>query len=180
MQLLFDFLPIIAFFICFKFYGIYVATAAAMVISVLLVLFHWIKHRHVPGMLLVNLAIIVILGGSTLFLHNEMFIKWKPTALNWILALAFLGSQLIGKKPLVQRMMEAKVSLPKSIWSCLNLSWVIFFSVMGLLNIVVAYNFDTNTWVNFKLFGILGLTIVFVFIQAFYLAKHISKEKNDV
>lgn len=176
MQSLFDFLPIIVFFIVFKFYGIYAATAAAMIISLSQVLVHWIRYRKLAGLQMINLALIIVFGGSTLLLHNELFIKWKPTALNWILACAFLGSQLFSKKPIIQRLLEKNIDLPRPTWLNLNMAWIIFFSLMGLANLVIAYNFDTNTWVNFKLFGILGLTLLFAIGQAFYLAKHIKSE----
>lgn len=179
MQLLFDFLPIVAFFIGFKFFGIYAATGIAIVISLILVVAYWIQHRTVPGLQLVNLGIITLLGGTTLLLHNELFIKWKPTVLNWVLALVFLGTQLFAEKPLIQKLLESKVSLPKQVWQNLNSSWIVFFSIMGLLNILVAYNFDTNTWVNFKLFGILGLTLVFAILQAVYLSKHVKEKSHD-
>ena len=179
MQLLFDFLPIIAFFIGFKFFGIYIATGVAIVISLILVIVYWLRHKHVPGLQLVNLGIITVLGGSTLLLHNELFIKWKPTVLNWVLAIVFLASQFIGKKPIIQKLLEEKITLPKHIWQNLNLSWAVFFSIMGLVNIIVAYNFDTNTWVNFKLFGILGLTLVFAVLQAVYLSKHVKEKSHD-
>lgn len=176
MQLLFDFLPILAFFVAFKFFDIYIATGTAIIISFLLVAFHWFKHHSIPRLLLINLAVISIFGGSTLLLHNELFIKWKPTVLNWVLAVIFVGSRFFTSKPLIQRMLEENISLPDSTWSKLNLAWVIFFLLMGLINILVAYNFDTNTWVNFKLFGILGLTLLFAVLQAVYLTKFI-KEK---
>jgi intracellular septation protein len=174
MKLFFDFLPIIVFFIVFKFYGIYVATAAAIAISFVQVASHWFKHHTVPGLQLLSLALIVILGGSTLWLHSEMFIKWKPTVLNWALAVVFLGSQLLSEKPFIQRLMESNIALPHALWRQLNLAWVIFFSVMGAINLFVIYNFSTNTWVNFKLFGMLGLTFLFAIIQAVYLARHID------
>ncbi|GAB4391218.1 MAG: septation protein A [Gammaproteobacteria bacterium] len=175
MKLLFDFLPIVLFFITFKLYGIYIATSTAIIISVLQVGIFWLKNRRFENMHLITLAIITLLGGATLFFHNELFIKWKPTTINWILALAFLSSQYIGSKPLIQRLMDSNVNLPTTIWLRINTSWVIFFLLMGTANLYVAYNFDTNTWVNFKLFGVLGLTLVFVVIQAIYLTRHMSE-----
>lgn len=179
MKLLADFFPIILFFIAYKFYGIYVATGVAIGASTIQVAVFWVKNRRVETMHIITLVLILVLGGATLFLHNEMFIKWKPTAINWIFALVFMGSQFIGSKPLIKKMMEKNVSLPDVIWSRLNLSWVIFFALMGLANLYVIYNFDTNTWVNFKLFGVLGLTVVFVLIQAMYLTRHIDTEEQQ-
>lgn len=180
MKLLFDFLPIVVFFIVYKFYGIYAATAAAIGISVVQVAGYWLKHRKVQSLQLISLVLIVVLGGGTLLLHNELLIKWKPTVLYWILALVFTGTQWFNKKPLIQRLMETNINLPTKIWSQLNISWIIFFAIMGIVNILVAYHFDTNTWVNFKLFGMLGLTVIFVILQAFFLAKHVKlEEKHD-
>lgn len=179
MKLLFDFLPIVAFFIAFKFWGIYIATAAAMAISIVQVTIHVIRHRSLPTMQLISLVLIVVLGGSTLLLHNDEFIKWKPTALYWILAIVFLGSQWFTEKPFIQRMMESNITLPDKIWAHLNAAWAIFFSLVGLANIYIAFHFSTNTWVNFKLFGVLGLTLLFAFAQAFFLAKHIQHEESS-
>ena len=176
MQLLSDFLPILLFFIVFKIYGLYAATGVAIVASLLQVSLAWFKTRRIQIMPLITLVIISLLGGATFIFLNEMFIKWKPTAINWVFALIFLGSQFIGHKTIIQRMMEQNLSLSRLIWQRLNISWVIFFSVMGAVNLWVAYNFDTNTWVNFKLFGMVGITILFVVIQACYLSRHMPKE----
>src|SRR3989338_6989143 len=135
MKFLTDLLPIILFFIAFKFYGIYIATAVAIAASLLQVAYCYFINKKVDGMQWITLAIIVILGGATLFLHNELFIKWKPTVIEWAFALAFLLSQFFGKKSLTQRMLEANVTLPAYFWQRLNLSWVIFFFVMGAVNI---------------------------------------------
>lgn len=175
MQLFFDFLPIVIFFIVYKFFGIYAATGAAIAISLIQVIIEWIRHHKVSKLQLTNLIIITVLGGTTLVLHNDLFIKWKPTVLYWAFGIAFLWTQLFTQKPLMQRLLESKVSLPTPLWNRLNLGWVIFFGLMGLINIIVAYSFDTNTWVNFKLFGILGLTIIFMVLQAIYLAKHLKE-----
>ncbi len=179
MKLLFDFFPILLFFIAYKVFDIYVATAVAIVASVAQV--GWTRWRHgkVENMHLITLALIVVLGGATLFLQDEMFIKWKPTVVNWLFAVVFLGSQFIGKKPILQRMLAQNVTLPADIWSRLNLSWVLFFTVLGIVNLYVVYNFDTDTWVNFKLFGMLGLTVVFILGQAVYLTKHVKPETDN-
>lgn len=182
MKLLFDFFPVLLFFITFKLYedpteGVLAATAVAIVASFVQVGVSWFRHRKVENMHLVTLALIVVLGGATLLLEDEMFIKWKPTAVNWLFALVFLGSQYIGNKNLVQRMMEKSVQLPADVWGRLNTSWTLFFLTMGLLNLYVVYNYDTETWVNFKLFGLLGLTFAFVIAQSIYLMRHVKQ--ND-
>lgn len=176
MQLFYDLLPIIIFFIAFKFAGVYVATAAAIIISILQVVVYRFRHNKFEKMQVITLMLILVLGGATLLFHNEIFIKWKPTAINWIFALAFFGSQFIGKKPLIRYVMEAKITLPNPVWTKLNLSWATFFFLMGLANLYVIYHFSTNAWVNFKLFGMLGLTLLFVIFQAIYLAQHMTEQ----
>ena len=175
MKLLFDFFPIILFFIAYKLFGIYVATAVAMLASFLQVAGFWFKHHRFESTHLITLVIILLLGSATIFLHDAMFIKWKPTVVYWIFALLFLGTQFIGNKTLIQRMIGGKITLPNFVWNRLNLLWGIFFAVMGVANLYVVYNFTTNAWVNFKLFGTLGLTIVFVVLQSFYIARYIEK-----
>lgn len=175
MKLLFDFFPIVLFFLAYKFFDIYTATAIAMAASVCQVGFYRLKFQHFEKMHVISLIIIVVLGGATLFFHNPWFIKWKPTGIYWLSAVIFLGSSFIGSKPLIQKMMDGNVKLHSKIWHRLNTAWAGFFVLMGALNIYVAYNFDTNTWVNFKLFGGIGFTLIFVLIQAFYLTKHIDE-----
>lgn len=172
MKVLFDLFPIILFFIAYKLGDIYLATLTAIIASVVQVLWSRYSQGKFEKIPLMTLATITILGGATLFFRNELFIKWKPTALYWILALAFLGSHFFGQKTLVQRAMDKNIQLPLAIWHHLNFSWVIFFLAMGATNLYVVYNFDTPTWVNFKLFGTLGLTVVFIILQGFYMGKH--------
>ncbi|MDO9043423.1 MAG: septation protein A [Desulfocapsaceae bacterium] len=180
MKLLTDFLPILLFFIAYKMFDIYVATAVAIAATFLHVAVTWLKTRKVATMQLVTLAILVIFGGLTLYLHNEQFIKWKPTVINWIFGATFLGSQFFGEKTVVERLMSAQINLPNPIWRRLNLSWVAFFLIMGGANLYVMYNFDRDTWVNFKLFGMLGMTMVFLVIQSLFLSRHINvPEKID-
>jgi len=183
MKLLFDFFPIALFFIAFKLHddpqqGILVATSVIIVATVVQVAINWVRNRRVEKMHLVTLVLVVTFGGATLILKDEIFIKWKPTVVNWLFAVAFLVSEFIGKKNLVRRMMEESVQLPDFAWRRLNLSWVVFFVVMGMLNLYVVYNFDTDTWVNFKLFGLLGLTLVFVLAQGFYLVRHMPGDED--
>ncbi len=172
MKFLFDFFPIILFFAAYKVYGIYIATGVAIAASFVQVGLFWYRHRRFENMQLMGLALIAVFGGVTLLLHDEIFIKWKPTVLNWLLAAAFLGSQFIGGKSFVQRMMGAAVVLPDLVWRRLNLAWVIFFSALGAANLYVVYHFGTDIWVNFKLFGLMGLTFAFVIAQAVYIARH--------
>ena len=184
MKLLFDFFPILLFFVTFKLYddpntGILAATAVIIVATCIQVAITWIRSRKVERLHLITLAIVVVLGGITLLLQDEIYVKWKPTVVNWLFALVFLGSQFIGQKNLVRRMMGAKIELPDKVWKRLNTSWVIFFLVVGLLNLYVVYNFDTDTWVNFKLFGLMGLTILFVVGQGVFLIKHMPDDDAE-
>jgi intracellular septation protein len=176
MKFLTDFFPIILFFIVFKFQGIYAATLAAILASLATVAYSHFVTKKVDGLQWITLLIIVLLGGATLLLHNELFIKWKPTVVEWAFALVFLGSQFFGQKNLTERMLDAQVTLPAHLWRRLNLSWVIFFAAMGAANIYVLSHYSTNTWVNFKMFGLLGFTTLFVIGQAFYISKHVVHE----
>jgi intracellular septation protein len=181
MKLLFDFFPIVLFFVAYKLYNIYVATAVIIIASMMQVGWSWLRHRRVENMHLITLAFVVVLGGATLFLHDEMFIKWKPTVVNWVFALVFLGTQFIGKKPLVQRLMESQVPVTtEKVWGRLNTGWAVFFIFMGAINLYVAYHFSTDTWVNFKLFGMFGFTIIFVVLQSIYLMQYIVPEDQPV
>jgi intracellular septation protein len=172
MKLLFDFFPIVIFFIGYKLFGIYTATAIAMIASLFQVIFHRLKHQRYEKLHLISLGLIFILGGATLFFHNPWFIKWKPTGIYWLSSIVFICSTYIGKKPLIQKMMESNVSLPERIWRRLNFAWALYFIFMGILNLYVAYYYDTDFWVNFKLFGGAGCMLLFVFFQALYLTKH--------
>ncbi len=175
MKLLFDFFPVLLFFIAYKTYDIYVATAAAIAASFIQVGLFWLKTRKVETMHLVTLAILVVFGGLTLYLKDEQFIKWKPTVINWLFGVVFLASQWVGEKTMIERMMSASLSLPNRIWRNLNLSWTLFFFVLGGANWFVMTTFDTATWVNFKLFGMLGLTFLFVVLQSIYLSRHLPE-----
>lgn len=179
MKFLFDFFPILLFFLAYKVYDIYVATAVAIAASFIQVGLHWLKHRKIENSHLITLVILILFGGATLLLQDETFIKWKPSVVNWVFALVFLGSQFIGNKTIIERMMSKSISLPAAIWTKLNLSWVVFFIALGLINLYVVYNYDTDTWVNFKLFGMMGLTIVFIIGQAFYMSRHMQTSTID-
>ncbi len=179
MKLFFDFFPIILFFFAYKFGDIYLATLTAIIASLVQVIVSRIKHGYFEKMPLLTLVIITVMGGATLIFRNELFIKWKPTALYWLLSVSFLISQFIGEKPLIQRAAEKGIQLNSEIWYRLNLSWVLFFALMGGVNLYVVYSYDTDTWVNFKLFGSLGLTLVFVVLQTIYMVKHAKRVSQD-
>jgi len=174
MKFLFDLFPVILFFIAFKLFGIYIATAVAIAATFVQIGWVWFRRRRVDNMLWVSLGVIVVFGGATLLLHDETFIKWKPTVLYWLFGAALLIAELGFRKNLIQAMMEKQMALPDAVWRKLLMSWVGFFAVMGVLNLYVAFNFSTDAWVNFKLFGGMGLMLVFVVLQALMLSKYVD------
>ena len=208
MKLLYDLFPVILFFVTYHQADALVntplgqlvdtsqseaivatifATSIAIIASFIQVSGYWLKHRRFEKMHLISLGLISVLGGITIFFGDPAFIQWKPTLLNWVFAAVFLGSQYIGEKSLVQRMMGGQIQLPEPVWARLNVSWVIFFILSGAANLYVAFYYgldqDEKTrmdfWVNFKLFGLMGLTFVFVIAQGFYLAKYMSDKTEE-
>jgi intracellular septation protein len=179
MKLLFDLFPVILFFIVFKVAGVFAATACAIVATFVQV--GWVKYRHgkVDTMLWVSLGIITVFGGATLLLHDETFIKWKPTVLYWFFSAALLGSSILFKKNLMRALLGEKLALPDAVWGNVNLAWAAFFAALGLINLYVAYSYSTDTWVNFKLFGATGIMLVFIFAQAAMLAKYVEEDKKE-
>ena len=174
MKFLFDIFPVVLFFIAFKLYDIYVATGVAIAATIFQVGWTRLRGRKVENMVWVSLAVIVVFGGATLVLQDETFIKWKPTVLYWLFAAALTIAALGFRKNLIRSMMQAQMSLPDAVWDRLLASWVAFFAAMGVLNLVVAYQFSTDAWVNFKLFGATGLLLAFVVLQALVLARHVE------
>lgn len=204
MKFLFDLFPVILFFAVFKWgegnadaaqaFGqqflsilvsggqvtvaqapILLATAIAIIATIVQIGYLLSRGKKVDGTLWLSFAIIVFFGGATIYFHNETFIKWKPTVLYWCFAAALLFSQIFLKKNLIRTMMEKQMTLPEGIWRRVNLSWVAFFITMGLLNLYVAFNFSTASWVNFKLFGGMGLMFAFVIAQSLLLSKYVKE-----
>ncbi len=176
MKFLFDFLPFLVFFITYMVYDFYVATAALIVASVVQLVLYWLRYGKIEKMLMISVTLVIILGSITLFLHDTTFLKWKASVFSWISALVFLSSHFIGKKVLLQRMFT-NLELPKKVWQRWNMAWVIFLTTLGSLNLFVAYKFSTDVWVYFKMFGFLGLMLLFLIIQAIMLAKYLPNEK---
>ncbi|MBB3212135.1 intracellular septation protein [Herbaspirillum sp. Sphag1AN] len=205
MKFLFDLLPVILFFGVFKLaegnpgaaqdlvshylsnfmsggpvsatlVPILLATAVAIVASVAQIVYLLARRRKVDAMLWISLTIIVVLGGATIYFQNDTFVKWKPTILYWAFAVTLLVSQVLLKKNLIRTMMEKQMVLPDAIWGRLSLSWILFFSIMGLLNLYVAFHYTTDVWVNFKLFGSMGLMFVFIIVQSLFLSKYMKDE----
>jgi intracellular septation protein len=205
MKFLYDFFPVILFFIAYKIFpglspetiapvnqltalgldpaasshAILFATLVAIIASFIQVSLYRMRHGRFERMHLVSLGILTLVGGATLVLRDPIYFMWKPTLLNWLFALVFLGSMWIGRKPLVERMMGGSISVPSEIWKRLKLAWVGFFILTGVLNILVAYQFSEEAWVNFKMFGLLGLTVIFIFLQAFYLARYMPEAASE-
>lgn len=203
MKFLFDLFPVILFFAVFK-YGenhaataqalagryleglvsggavseaqapILLATAVAILATIGQICYLLVRGKKVDAMLWVSFVIILFFGGATIYFHNDTFIKWKPTVLYWCFGAALLGSRLLLKKNLIRTMMEGQITLPEEIWQRLNLAWAAFFGAMGVLNLYVAFNFTTATWVNFKLFGGMGLMLAFAVGQSIVLSKHMK------
>ena len=183
MQALLDFLPVIAFAVTYwvtkDFNTAILVIMAAVGIQVIVT---FALTRNVPKMLLISAGLVIGLGGISLLLKNDLVFKWKPTVLNWAFALVFLGSQFIGAKPIIQRIMESvaknEIQLIPAHWRTLNLMWALFFTISGAANIYVAYNFEEAVWVNFKLFGLLGFTLVFMVLQAFWISARVPKDQT--
>lgn len=180
MKVLFDFFPVIAFFIAYylpedRAQAIYLATAVAIVAAAIQITAYWLVKKRVEKMHIITFLVILFLGGATLLLQDKRYFMWKPTAVNWLFALVFIGSEFIGRKNMIQRMMDHAISVPAQVWKILNRSWTGFFLLMGGLNLYVAYTFSEQFWVNFKLFGMLGLTLIFAVGQAVYMSRYISE-----
>ncbi len=170
MQLLLDYIPILAFIAAYFYKDIFFATAALMVIMPLVLLLQWLWTKKLNRIYAASTLLVLVLGGFTLAFRNPTFLYWKPTVLNWAFAIAFLGSQWIGEKPFVERMLGKAADLRKAQWITLNQMWVVFFVFVGAVNLYVAYSFSEAFWVKFKLFGMLGLTLVFVIAQSVWLS----------
>ncbi len=207
MKLLLDFLPILLFFATFKYAEgqkdwaasfatehagflvsggvvgpgeapVLLATLVVIGATVLQIAYLLARGRKIDLMLWISLALVVVLGGATVWFHNETFIKWKPSVLYWAMGLAFFVSQALFGRNLLQTLIGQEVHLPPAAWQRLSLAWIAFFAAMGLLNLFVAFRFSTDTWVNFKLFGGLGLMLLFTLAQGFYIARHLEPEES--
>ena len=178
MKFFFDLFPVILFFVTFKFAGIFAATGVAIAATFAQIAWVWFRHRKVDTMLWVSLGIITVFGGMTLFLHDETFIKWKPTVLYWFFALALAGSALFLRKNLIRSVLSEQIELPETVWQRLNWSWVAFFVFMGFANLAVAFalNLSTEAWVNFKLFGGIGLMLLFALGQGLALSRYMEEK----
>ena len=173
MKFLFDLFPVFLFFAAFQVWDIYVATGVAIAASFAQIGWLALRGRKIEPMLWASLAIIVVFGGLTLFLRDKTFIQWKPTVLYWLFGTVLAGGALTGRN-LIKAMMSKQVALPEPVWARLNWSWAGFFACMGAANLYVAYNFSESVWVNFKLFGGIGLMLLFVLAQGLVLARYVE------
>jgi intracellular septation protein len=191
MKTLLDFFPIAAFFVAYFLPtpDIYRATIVLMITMVVQVTILWLMDqrrtsssvgtaRHLSRMHLISALLVLVLGTATIVLKNDLFIKWKPTVVDWLFAAVFLGSQLFTGKSLIQRAAGESLTLPDRVWRNLNTAWVCFFFTLGVLNLLVVFNFSEAVWVNFKLFGSLILTFAFVIVQGLWIQRYIPKEEE--
>lgn len=179
MQLLFDFFPVIAFFATYKLTGdLFTATAVIIVAVIAQTAIQWFRFRKVSSMALISGVLVLVFGGLTLLIHDKAFIQWKVTVVNWLFALGFLASHFIGDKVMIQRMMGEQLQLEPALWRRLNLAWIGFFTALGAINLYVAYNYSEATWVDFKLYGMIGLTAAFAIGQGLWLANKLPPETS--
>ncbi|ACY84365.1 septation protein A [Edwardsiella piscicida] len=178
MKQLLDFLPLVVFFVCYKLYDIYVASGALVAATAVALVLTWLKYRRVEKMTLITFIMVAIFGTLTLVFHNDLFIKWKVTVIYTLFALALLISQMVLKKPLIQRMLGKELQLPDGVWSRLNAAWALFFLGCGLANIYVAFWLPQSVWVDFKVFGLTALTLVFTLLSGVYIYRNMSEEQK--
>lgn len=179
MKFLFDLFPVILFFVAFKFFGIFTATAVAIVATLVQIIYVKLRHGKVEKMLLASGVIITLFGGATLIFKDPTFIQWKPTILYWLFAASLLGAQFLFNKNPMRAFMEKQISLPDSVWAKLNIAWAALFVALGFLNLYVAFNYSQDTWVDFKLFGITGIMFVFIIGQTLVLSKYLLSDDKD-
>jgi intracellular septation protein len=170
VQALYDLLPVLAFFATFKFAGIYTATGVLVGATVLVALLQWVRTRRVSGMLMVSAALVLVFGGLTLWLHNDIFIMWKPTVVYLLFATALISSEFLGPKPLLQKLLEERLVADRRTWRIANLSWAVFFLVLAAVNLVFVYRFTRDAWVTWKLAAV-GVVFVFALVQGAWLAR---------
>lgn len=180
MKQLLEFIPLVIFFIVYKMVDIYAATGALMVAMTLTFLYSYFKNgKKAEKMQIITLVMILIFGTLTLVLHDDVFIKWKVTLVYTVFAIALLVTQFIFKKPAIKQMLGKELILPDNIWNNLNLAWALFFALLGVINVYVAFNMSQEIWVNFKVFGLLGVTLLFTLLSGLYLYKHLPQASSN-
>jgi intracellular septation protein len=191
MKFLFDFFPAILFYIVYKYSGDFTSlyqTAIpetqgmvngvfVMILATILQLaYNWFRHNKIEKMHVVTLVLVVVFGGITIYLEDPVYLFWKVSIINWLFALVFAGSHFFGEHTIIKRMMSHAITLPDKIWTRLSIMWILFFSVVGFINLAVAYSVNFDSWMDFKLFGLMGMTISFIIIQAIYLSRHAQEQ----
>lgn len=172
MKAMIDLIPFVFFYIAYQFYGFYAATGAIIIACSIQSLILFCINRRLERLQVIVLALIWVFGGVTLLLHNPIYLQYKVSVLYWIMSLVFFYTQFFSKEKALSYVLKDHLTLPASAWKALNLSWAVFFLLMGSLNLYVVYHFSMNFWVNFKMFGTLAITFIFVLAQSFYIAKH--------
>ncbi|MEJ6078213.1 septation protein A [Vibrio sp. 1-Bac 57] len=176
MKQFFEFIPLIIFFAVYKMVDIYAATGSLIVTTGLLLAYNYFKHGKAEKMHIITFLMVLVFGTLTLILHDDVFIKWKVTVVYVLFTIALLASQFIFKKPILKQMLGKEITLPEKVWSTLNIAWAVFFLALGLLNIYVAFSLEQEVWVNFKVFGLLGATLVFTLLSGLYIYKYLPNE----
>jgi len=180
MHVILEYIPLIVFLLFYKFADLYWATGSLIVTSALQILYYLIKKEKVPVRNWIFFALIAVFGGLTIFFHDDTFIKWKVTIINAFFAMALLISQYVFKKNIIKQFLSESLTLPEPIWIKLNVAWAVFFALCGALNLYVAFNFELDTWVNFKVFGLTGLTLAFAVGSILSLYKYLPKDDEEV
>lgn len=170
-----DLLPAIVFFTVYKVYDIFFATAALIIITIAQVIWEYIVHRKVAKAQILVAVLVAVFGGATLYFHNEEFIKWKVSIINWLMGVGLIITTYVMKETPMEKILKETVDLRKHQWKEINNMWGAYFTILGTLNLFVAYFFSTNVWMNFKLFGLLGITFIFLIVQSIYLSKHMKR-----
>ncbi|MDR2195714.1 MAG: septation protein A [Gallionellaceae bacterium] len=180
-KLLFDLFPLILFFLAFRYADIFTATAVAMAASVAQIAWLKLRGAAIEVMHWINLSIIVVFGGATLLLQDDTFIKWKPTVLYWLFGAILLAGKWFFGRNAIQSVMGKQIALPEAVWTRLNLAWALFFLASGALNLYVAFSgqFTESQWVNFKVFGLMALLLLFVLAQSVWLGRHIAPPAGE-
>ncbi|MBS0908386.1 septation protein A [Tatumella sp. JGM118] len=178
MKQLLDFLPLVVFFVFYKLYNIFVASGALIAATAVALVVSWLLYRKLEKMTIITFVLVTVFGSLTLIFHNDDFIKWKVTVIYTLFAAALLFSQWWMETPLIQSMLGKELVLPSAVWRRLNIAWALFFFICGLINIYVAFWLPESLWVNFKVFGLTALTLLFTLISGLYIWRHLPREEK--
>jgi intracellular septation protein len=180
MHALFEYLPLVIFFIVYQFMDIYWATGSLIVLAGAQIIYYLIKKEPIPKRTLIFFVLIAVFGGLTIFLHDDTFLKWKVTIINLFFAFTLIISDRLFNKNIIKDFLNESLTLPDNIWGKLNLAWALFFALCAFLNLYVAFNFDQDTWVNFKVFGLTGLMFVFSIGSVLSISKYLPDDEDEI